>query len=90
MVDCTKEMQAKQKTEKQRTTESEEPQRAKRKKIKVRLIPIWLRLIIITFLLLLSFVIGVVGGYSMLGDGKMTDAFKKSTWQHIVDLVKKD
>lgn len=60
-----------------------------RKKIRVRLIPIWLRLIIIAFLLSLSVMVGAMVGYSVLGNGKVADTFNKETWMHIIDLVNK-
>lgn len=57
------------------------------KKVTVRLVPIWLRLIIIAFLLFLSVTIGTMIGYGVLGDGHPLDVLKKSTWQQIVNLV---
>ncbi|MBM7714510.1 hypothetical protein JOC94_001482 [Bacillus thermophilus] len=59
-------------------------------KIKVRLIPIWLRTIIVLLSLFICLIAGVVVGYSVIGDGKPQDALKKSTWTHIIDLVNKD
>lgn len=62
----------------------------KGQRIRLRLIPIWVRLIMIAVLIALSAVAGVLVGYGVIGDGKPEDAFKKSTWQHIVDLVEKN
>ncbi|WP_339161121.1 DNA-directed RNA polymerase subunit beta [Siminovitchia sp. FSL W7-1587] len=59
-------------------------------KIKVRLIPIWLRTIIVLLSIFICLITGVVVGYSVIGDGKPQDALKKSTWTHIIDLVNKD
>lgn len=59
------------------------------KKIKVRLIPIWLRVLIVIFLTVISLIAGIITGYAVLGDGKPQDALKKETWTHIVDLVNK-
>ncbi|GIN20329.1 MAG TPA: DNA-directed RNA polymerase subunit beta [Bacillus bacterium] len=58
-------------------------------KIKVRLIPIWLRVLIVIFLTVISLIAGIITGYAVLGDGKPQDALKKETWTHIVDLVNK-
>jgi len=58
-------------------------------KIRVRLIPIWLRLIVVAVLLALSIIIGAVIGYSVLGNGKAVDTFNNETWTHIFDLVNK-
>lgn len=57
------------------------------KKIKVRLFPIWLRLVIIIALMVIMVIIGAVIGYSAIGGGNPIDVFKKSTWTHIVDIV---
>ncbi|MGX1901369.1 DNA-directed RNA polymerase subunit beta [Thermolongibacillus altinsuensis] len=70
--------------EKQPKQENEE------KRTSRRLIPIWLRLIIVAVLVVISTAIGAMVGYSVLGDGKPLDALKPSTWQHIIDLVEKD
>ncbi|WP_409296035.1 DNA-directed RNA polymerase subunit beta [Peribacillus sp. SCS-26] len=67
-----------------------EPSGKARGKIRVRLIPIWLRLVIVAFLIAFSAAAGAMVGYSILGSGKPFDVFKKSTWTHIGDLVNKD
>lgn len=60
-----------------------------KRKIRIRLIPIWLRIIIVVIALVASLLAGVVVGYGVIGDGNPMDALKKSTWTHIIDLVKK-
>ncbi|WP_445488846.1 DNA-directed RNA polymerase subunit beta [Niallia sp. 03133] len=62
---------------------------AARKKIRVRLIPIWLRILLVLVLVALSASAGTVIGYSVMGNGKASDAFKKETWTHIGDLINK-
>ncbi|MBA2874506.1 DNA-directed RNA polymerase subunit beta [Thermaerobacillus caldiproteolyticus] len=57
---------------------------------RTRLIPIWLRLVIVVFLMIISTVLGAMIGYGVIGDGKPFDVFKPSTWQRIVDIVEKD
>jgi hypothetical protein len=64
-------------------------ERAK-KELRLRLVPIWLRLIIIVVLLALSLIAGLVVGYGVIGSGEVGDTLKQSTWTHIVDLIKKD
>ncbi len=59
-------------------------------KIRIRLVPLWARIIIVLVLTMMALVGGAMVGYSVMGDGKATDVFKKSTWTHIVDLVNKD
>lgn len=60
-----------------------------KKRIRIRLIPIWLRIVILAILLTVSACIGVIVGYGVIGDGDVEDALKISTWQHIIDLVEK-
>ncbi|MDN4524829.1 DNA-directed RNA polymerase subunit beta [Fictibacillus fluitans] len=49
--------------------------------------PIWLRLIVIIVLMVVCLVVGAIIGYSVVGDGKAGDVFKKETWTHISDLI---
>ena len=74
-------------SETERHDDNQSSKKRKRQKVRVRLIPIWLRLIIIGFLLFLSIIVGAMIGYSVLGDGHPFDVLKKSTWQHIVNFV---
>jgi len=68
--------------------EVEEKKKQKRKRRgRVRLIPIWLRLIIVAGLLALSVVGGLMFGYGVIGSGTPADALEKETWQHILDIL---
>lgn len=67
----------------------EEQQTKQKKKIRVRLLPIWLRLLIVAGLIVIMVIIGAIVGYSAIGGGNFVDVFKKSTWTHIVDIVNK-
>ncbi|MFT8322631.1 MAG: DNA-directed RNA polymerase subunit beta [Bacillus sp. (in: firmicutes)] len=60
-----------------------------RKKIRVRLIPIWLRILLIVVLMACSVSAGTVIGYSVMGNGKASETFHKETWTHINDLINK-
>jgi len=60
------------------------------KQDRVRLFPIWLRLVIVVALIIISTIAGAVIGYGVIGDGNPLDALKWSTWQHIIDIVGKD
>ncbi|MCG6796373.1 DNA-directed RNA polymerase subunit beta [Geobacillus sp. YHL] len=62
---------------------------APRRFVRTRLIPIWLRLIIVAALMAISLAAGAVVGYSAIGDGAWLDVFRPSTWQHILDFVEK-
>ena len=70
------------------STTSEETSTDKR--IRVRLIPIWLRIIIVLVLLAVCIIAGAAFGYSVLGDGQARDIFKTDTWKHMIDLVNKE
>jgi predicted histidine transporter YuiF (NhaC family) len=64
--------------------------REKKKRIRVRLIPIWLRIMIVILLLAASVVLGAMFGYAVMGGGEAKDVFEKSTWTHIMDLVNRE
>lgn len=84
-------MKEKQDTTKEQTEVKGRSEQAQRKeRIKVRLIPIWLRVVLVIFLSALSLFIGVIFGYGVIGDGHPKDVFKKSTWTQIIDLVNKE
>ncbi|HLS22930.1 MAG TPA: DNA-directed RNA polymerase subunit beta [Pseudogracilibacillus sp.] len=73
------------------TNERTQPPRKKRTKNKrVRLIPIWLRIIIVLVLAVVALAFGLMFGYGVIGDGNPTDVFQKETWQHIIDIVTKE
>jgi len=55
--------------------------------VQIRLVPIWLRVLIIIILLLFAVVAGLTIGYSVLGDGESSDVLKWSTWQHLIDII---
>jgi hypothetical protein len=57
--------------------------------VRVRMLPIWLRILLVLLLLAASLVLGAMFGYGVIGDGNPTDVFKKETWQHIIDIVVK-
>lgn len=55
--------------------------------VQIRLIPIWLRIVLVLILLFFAAVAGLTIGYGFIGDGEPADAFKWSTWQHIFDII---
>jgi len=55
--------------------------------VQIRLIPIWLRIILIALLLVLVSIIGLQIGFSYIGDGDPKDVLKKETWTHILDII---
>lgn len=75
-------------TETTSDTEAEAPGK-KQKRVRVRLFPIWLRLVIVFLLMVFLLAAGVMVGYGIIGDGEPFDALKQSTWTHIIDIVNK-
>lgn len=61
-------------------------QEKKFKIYRTRLIPIWLRLVIVVILLLMAVICGLMIGYGVIGDGEPLDALKWETYQHILDI----
>ena len=55
--------------------------------VQLRLIPIWLRIILVAILFIAAGTIGITVGYSVIGDGDSGDALKWSTWQHLLDIM---
>ncbi|MGF7012893.1 DNA-directed RNA polymerase subunit beta [Ornithinibacillus bavariensis] len=78
----------KQERRQQRKQQKEE--KRKNKKPRLRIIPIWLRIVLIAGLSFIALCVGLMIGYGGLGDGDPTDALKWETWQHIVDLIYKE
>ena len=58
-----------------------------RRWVQIRLLPIWLRVILVLLLFVIVAVIGIVFGYSVIGEGEASDALKWSTWKHILDIM---
>ncbi|MBU8905921.1 DNA-directed RNA polymerase subunit beta [Desertibacillus haloalkaliphilus] len=54
---------------------------------RVRLVPIWLRLIIVVVLVFISLIAGLLFGYGVIGDGSALDALKPETWIYILDMI---
>ena len=55
--------------------------------VQIRIIPIWLRLIIVLVLAITAMLVGYNIGYSVIGDGSSDDTFSLSTWRHILDII---
>jgi len=58
-------------------------------RVRTRMIPIWLRLVLLVVFMVLSLFAGASVGYGLLGGGEVAEVFKESTWTHILDLVNK-
>lgn len=70
----------------------EEKEKRKQEKVKLarpkaRIIPIWLRLIMVATFSAAALIIGLMIGYGVIGDGNPIEALKVETWQHLIDIV---
>ncbi|MFD1020119.1 DNA-directed RNA polymerase subunit beta [Thalassobacillus hwangdonensis] len=73
-----------------RQAKKAEKKQRKKQKIKARrVIPIWLRVILVLLFCAAALLGGLMVGYGIIGDGKPMDALEWETWQHIIDIVKK-
>lgn len=79
-----------QEDSKLREKEKAEKKVGKSSNPKIRLIPIWLRLLIVLLLLFLSLFIGLLIGYGVIGEGDAIDVMKPSTWKHLINIVRKE
>lgn len=67
----------------------ESTEQNKKIRIRIRLLPIWLRVLLVLIFMVVSILVGLIVGYSVIGSGEASDALDQSTWQHIIDLVEK-
>lgn len=87
VIDQEKQTQAK----KQKCITRHEKKKQKRQRTKApirRIFPIWLRLIVIFLLTVFALILGMVVGYTMLGDG--TDPLEVLTfdfWKRVLDII---
>ncbi|ULT56844.1 DNA-directed RNA polymerase subunit beta [Neobacillus drentensis] len=93
----TREEYKKAKQEAVEQTKAEKPKKTEAapapkndKRVRTRLIPIWLRLVLLLASILICVMAGATVGYGVLGGGNVGDVFKESTWTHIIDLVDKE
>jgi len=70
--------------------DTREVRRKKRrvKKPRLRLIPIWLRILISIVLIGGSLILGLMFGYGVIGGGEPGEAIRPDTWYHIIDIIR--
>ncbi|WP_416147734.1 DNA-directed RNA polymerase subunit beta [Salipaludibacillus sp. HK11] len=62
--------------------------REKKKPGRIRLIPIWVRLVLLIAVLLGSAILGAMIGFGIIGDGgNPRDVLEEDTWFHIYDMI---
>lgn len=55
--------------------------------VRLRLIPIWLRIIVVILIFGIATMAGLIVGYSIIGDGATSDVLKGDTWQHLLNII---
>lgn len=55
--------------------------------VQIRILPIYVRVLLVIILLVAAAIIGALIGYSVLGDGSASGIFQKETWTHIFDIM---
>ena len=75
--------------EQEKAPKETQPQKRSKKHVR-RLIPVWAKLLIIVILSLFALIIGLMIGFSVIGDGSPLDVLKLELWEHIVDFVRVD
>ncbi|APC49720.1 DNA-directed RNA polymerase subunit beta [Virgibacillus halodenitrificans] len=77
------------KTSRNQQKQKQREEKKNNKRPRLRVFPIWLRIIVVLLLCAIALTAGLMIGYGVIGDGTPTDALKKDTWQHIIDIVTK-
>ncbi len=58
------------------------------RKPRLRILPIWLRLIIVIVLAGGCLLLGLMFGYGVIGDGEPAEALTTEPWYHIIDIMR--
>ncbi|QKS72739.1 DNA-directed RNA polymerase subunit beta [Paenalkalicoccus suaedae] len=67
---------------------SKSKKKPRKRKGRFRIIPIWIRIILVIAALLGSLVVGAMVGYGIVGEGdNPTDVLNPETWYHIYDII---
>ena len=52
-----------------------------------RLIPIWLRILLVVLFITIAGASGLMIGFGVIGGGNPTDILKWETWEHILNMI---
>ncbi|MCG7343927.1 DNA-directed RNA polymerase subunit beta [Sporosarcina sp. ACRSL] len=77
---------ARSQQKKQKSVKEDESEK-RRIWVQIRLLPIWLRVVLVLLLLTGAAILGAIVGYGYIGDGQPADVLKKETWTHILDII---
>ncbi|WP_281974489.1 DNA-directed RNA polymerase subunit beta [Halobacillus litoralis] len=84
--EATKQNTAKKESSKKQKSVKEEKASKKGRR---RVLPIWLRIILVLLFSAVALVLGLMVGYGVIGEGNPTDALEMDTWKHIWNFVTK-
>ncbi|GGF22015.1 hypothetical protein GCM10010954_21060 [Halobacillus andaensis] len=84
---ATEEKNVKKKQLRPQQKKDKKPKEKRTKSTRRRLLPIWLRILLVLVLSAVALALGLMIGYGIIGDGDPLDALSWSTWQHIIDIV---
>ncbi len=89
MDNQTNENEVKQKETRQQKKEEQKMKKSERKRQRAthRIFPIWLRLIVVFVLIIAAVILGLVIGYSVLGDGEPLDVLTFELWERIIHIM---
>ncbi|WP_062052596.1 DNA-directed RNA polymerase subunit beta [Bacillus sp. JCM 19034] len=64
-------------------------QRQNRRRLRLRMIPIWLRILLSIVLIGGSFIVGLMVGYAVVGEGDNPgEILKPDIWYYLIDLIR--
>lgn len=73
----------------QEPKEANTGQRQRRRRLRLRMIPIWLRILLSIVLIGGSFIIGLMVGYAVVGDGENPgEILKPDIWYYLIDMIR--
>ncbi|MGY4688438.1 DNA-directed RNA polymerase subunit beta [Salibacterium sp. K-3] len=58
-----------------------------RKRERVRMVPIWARLVIVLAVLILSLIGGLLTGYALVGDGNGLEVLRWGNWERLIEFI---
>ncbi|SFQ27317.1 DNA-directed RNA polymerase subunit beta [Salibacterium halotolerans] len=59
-----------------------------RRRERIRMVPIWARLLIVLAVFVLSLLAGLVTGYTIVGEGNGLDVLKWGSWERLLEFIR--
>ncbi|MFZ4451801.1 DNA-directed RNA polymerase subunit beta [Salibacterium aidingense] len=83
----TQSRQAKTQENDKQEQEASSDTRTRQKKERLRLVPIWARLLIVLAVLAVSLLGGLITGYALVGEGDSFQILKWETWEQFFEFI---